>query len=57
MPQYAGVNLVWSKGIRMTNQQPDDKRITLVEMLEIIFTAIREYEGETGIFRNHNKKQ
>jgi hypothetical protein len=41
----------------MTNQQPDDKRITLVEMLEIIITTIREYEGETGIFRNHNKKQ
>jgi hypothetical protein len=57
MPQYAGINLVWSKGITMTNQQPDDKRITLVEMLEIIITTIREYEGETGIFRNHNKKQ
>ena len=42
----------------MTNQkQPEDKRITLVEMLEIIFTTIREYEGETGIFRNHNTEQ
>lgn len=57
MPQYAGINLVWSKGIRMTNQQPEDERITLTEMLEIIFKTIREYEGETGIFRNHNTEQ
>lgn len=42
----------------MTNQnQPEDERITLVEMLEIIFTTIREYEGETGIFRNHSTKR
>ena len=42
----------------MTNQeQPEDERITLTEMLEIIFTTIREYEGETGILRNHNKEQ
>lgn len=36
----------------MTNQQPEDERLTLAELLEIIFTTIREYEGETGIFRN-----
>lgn len=41
----------------MTNQQPEDERITLAEMLEIIFTTIREYEGTTGIFRNRNKEQ
>ena len=42
----------------MTNQeQTEDERITLIEMLEIIFTTIREYEGETGIFRNHNTEQ
>lgn len=42
----------------MTNQnQEEDERITLAEMLELIFTTIREYEGETGIFRNHNTEQ
>lgn len=41
----------------MTNQNQEDERITLVEMLEIIFKTIQEYEGETGIFRNHNKEQ
>lgn len=50
---------VWCslKGASMTNQQPEDERITLTEMLEIIFKTIREYEGETGIFRNCNKEQ
>ena len=43
-----------SKGEAMTNQnQPEDEHITLAEMLEIIFKTIREYEGTTGIFRNH----
>lgn len=42
----------------MTNQnQPEDERITLAEMLELIFKTIREYEGATGILRNHNKEQ
>lgn len=41
----------------MTNQNQEDERITLVEMLEIIFTTIREYEGTTGILRNHDKEQ
>jgi hypothetical protein len=41
----------------MTNQQPEDERITLAELLEIIFITIREYEGTTGILRNHNKEQ
>ncbi len=42
----------------MTNQkQPEDERITLAEMLELIFKTIREYEGTTGILRNHNKEQ
>lgn len=41
----------------MTNPQQEDERITLVEMLEIIFTTIREYEGTTGILRKHNKEQ
>lgn len=57
MPQYEGVSLVRSKGITMTNQQSEDERITLAELLEIIFTTIREYEGTTGILRNHNKEQ
>lgn len=41
----------------MTYQQSEDERITLAEMLEIIFKTIREYEGEAGIFRNHSKEQ
>jgi len=42
----------------MTNQnQEEDERITLAEMLELIFKTIREYEGTTGILRNHNKEQ
>ena len=57
MPQYEGVSLVRSKGITMTNQQSEDERITLAEPLEIIFTTIREYEGTTGMLRNHNKEQ
>lgn len=40
----------------MTNQNQEDERITLVEMLEIIFTTIREYEGTTGILRDHDKE-
>lgn len=34
--------------------QSEDEQITLIELLEIIFKTIREYEGETGIFRNNN---
>lgn len=42
----------------MTNtQQQDDERITLEEMLEIIFTTIREYKGTTGILRRHDKDE
>ena len=42
----------------MTNQnQPEDERITLADLLEIIFKTIREYEGTTGILRNHNTEQ
>lgn len=41
----------------MNNKQSEDERITLAEMLEIIFKTIREYEGTTGIFGQHNKEQ
>ena len=41
----------------MTNQQQEDERITLSEMLEIIFTTIREYEDTTGILRKYNEEQ
>jgi len=41
----------------MTNQQQEDERITLAELLENIFKTIREYEGTTGILRKHNKEQ
>lgn len=41
----------------MNNQQLEDERITLAEMLEIIFKTIREYEGTTGILRKHNEEQ
>lgn len=41
----------------MSNKQSEDERITLAEMLEIIFKTIREYEGTTGIFRKHNEGQ
>jgi hypothetical protein len=44
-------------GVKMTNQRLEDERITLAELLEIIFKTIREYEGTTGIFRKHNKEQ
>lgn len=41
----------------MTSQeQPEDERITLVELLETIFKTIREYEGTTGIFRNRTEE-
>ena len=39
----------------MTKQQLEDERITLAELLEIIFTTIREFEGETSIFRKHDE--
>lgn len=56
MPRNEGVNLVRSKGEDMTkNQEQEDEQITLEEMLEIIFTAIREYKGTTGILRRHDK--
>lgn len=41
----------------MTKQQLEDGRITLAELLETIFTTIREYEGTTGIFHKRNKEQ
>lgn len=41
----------------MTNQQPEDERITLAELLEAIFKTIREYEGTTGIFHKRDKGQ
>lgn len=50
---------VWCslKGASMTNQQQEDERITLEELLEIIFKTIREYEGTTGILRKYDKEQ
>lgn len=40
----------------MTSQhQSEDERITLVELLEVIFKTIREYEGEFNISENDNK--
>jgi hypothetical protein len=58
MPRYTGVNLVRSKGVSMTNtQQQEDERITLDEMLEIIFVTIHEYKGTTGILRKHDKDE
>lgn len=51
---------VWCglKELRMTTQrQEENEQITILEMLEIIFTTIREYEGTTGILRKHNQEQ
>jgi len=41
--------------LSMNNQQLEDERISLAEMLEVIFKTIREYEGTTGILSKHSE--